>query len=416
MDGAQRHEMQPGRPRRGYDPTAGFTDMQWYMYHQRNVAYFAAFSDADFDTARIVRTARALLERAPQFALGYRGAGAPITDAVLAQLGRIETVESFEGLPDRWLGIEGGQWVYDDPDLPLFRLRIARRADGPDAAGRRSFLLVHVAHPLTEGSDSALLARSQAAGHVPAAEKPSAVPARVSIPARGFGAFAAAMHLLVSRLHTPHAGQIGAATRAYRRDLFQQLARQVGVSQRALFLALVAHVIMGSGTPEARRRVTSTYSTLQPGGGAHRDDFMRMRMLFARFENRADFVDFVRAVDARLAREGEESGFNAEMSAAAIGTHRRLARRLPFLYGPKVFSFMPYDFIFGLLPPHRLGGALTAGLLEPVYAGAPVPGANGCVVVPGRVHVTFNFFLEEKLLPQVGRLDVLLERLRRTDS
>ena len=22
------------------DPTAGFTDMQWYMYHQRNVAFY----------------------------------------------------------------------------------------------------------------------------------------------------------------------------------------------------------------------------------------------------------------------------------------------------------------------------------------------------------------------------------------
>ena len=32
--------------------------------------------------------------------------------------------------------------------------------------------------------------------------------------------------------------------------------------------------------------------------------------------------------------------------------------------------------MLGLIPPHRLGGRLTAGLIEPVYAGAALEGAN----------------------------------------
>lgn len=399
--------MTPGWPGRGYDPTPGFTDLQWYMFHQRNVAYFAAFSSENFDAARVVATARALLAAAPQYNLGWRGAGTVASDATLARIGHIETVADFEGFPDRWL--DGGMGVFSDPGLPLFRIRVARLADGPDAEGRRSFLLVQVAHPLTEGSDSALLSRSHSAERVPAPPS-QPIPARIAVPARLVAGFAALMHLLVSRLVTPHPGAIRVASRAYPRAMFFKLARQLGVRQRALFVALVANVIVGAGTPAAKRRISSTYSTLQPGGGANRDAFLRMRMLFAMFENRPDFPGFARAVDAQLDKEGEESGFNAEMNAAAVGFHRRLSRLAPFLYSPRVFAFMPYDLVFALIPPHRLGGGLTQGLLEPVYAGATMPGINGCVVVPGRDWVTFNFYLEERLLPQVARLDALLDR------
>jgi hypothetical protein len=41
--------LMPGYPGRGYDPTSGFTDLQWYLFHQCNVAYFAAFAERDFD-------------------------------------------------------------------------------------------------------------------------------------------------------------------------------------------------------------------------------------------------------------------------------------------------------------------------------------------------------------------------------
>jgi len=64
--------------------------------------------------------------------------------------------------------------------------------------------------------------------------------------------------------------------------------------------------------------------------------------------------------------------------------------------------------VLGLIPPHRLTGELTAGLTEPVYAGAALAGANSCVIVPSRRLVTFNFYLQETLLRHVARLDALL--------
>lgn len=408
MNASRADRLRPGYPGRGYDPTAGLTDMQWYMYHQQNVAYFAAFANEDFTEDRYVAVLRATIEAAPQFANGYRGAGQPLTDALLGRLIGVETVSGFDGLPDRWL--DAGLEVFDDPDLPPIRVRIARLAGGPDHGGRHSFVLVRVAHAFTEGQDSALLSRSHRAAHDSVPEgRPTAWPLVVA--ARALAGLAAVMQLVVSRVWTPHPRPIRVVTRAYPRALLNRLARRIGVSQRALLVAISARVVAGATLPGARRRVTSTYSTLKPGGGASRDRFIRMRMMFASFPDHPDFARYARSIEDRIGEEDRESGFNAELNAAAIGVHRVLARWLPFLYGPRVFSFMPYDFVFALLPPHHLDGPLTRGMVEPVYAGATPPGVNGCVVVPGRDWVTLAFALEETRLTQISRLDELMALL-----
>lgn len=53
-------KLEPGRPGRGYDPTAGFTDLQWYLYHNRDIAYFAAFSSRDYSEKAALEAARML--------------------------------------------------------------------------------------------------------------------------------------------------------------------------------------------------------------------------------------------------------------------------------------------------------------------------------------------------------------------
>ncbi|MDP1731001.1 MAG: hypothetical protein Q8L54_07460 [Devosia sp.] len=399
--------IRPGRPGRGYDPTAHFTDLRWYLFHQRNVVYFAAFSTRDHDRPAALALARRVVRLLPHLGEGHRGAapGRPPGDDLLERLIGIETIDGFAGLPDRWIG--DGMAALSDPGLPFFRVRIGRLADGPDAEGRRSFLLIQASHALAEGADSARLSRSREAAH-PAGTARRSTPAAIRFAARAFAALAVPMHLLVARIWTPHSGTIRVETRMFPRALFSRLARKLGVRQRVLFMALVAHVITGAGSRAGRRRVSATYSTLDSEGG-DRDPFMRMRMLFASFENHPEFGAFARKLDARLAAaEASESGFNAEMNAAAVAFHRRLAMRFPWLYSPKVFAFMPYDFVFALIPPHRLAGPLTEGLVEPVYCGATTPGINGCVVVPGRTMVTFNFYLEENLLPRIERLDRIL--------
>jgi hypothetical protein len=103
------------------------------------------------------------------------------------------------------------------------------------------------------------------------------------------------------------------------------------------------------------------------------------------------------------------------MNAGAIGFHRWLAGRAPFLYGPKVFQFMPYDFVFALLPPHRTYGPMTHGMVEPIYCGAWHPATNICTFCPGRDYVTFNFTVETRHTANVDKVTTLLEQVEAMD-
>ena len=390
--------MAPARPP---DPTAGFTDMQWYMYRQRNVAFFAAFTSRAFSGEHLLAAARGLVALAPQLTSGF----GDLSDDLLGRHIYRERVATLAGFPDRW--IDRGDDVFTDPALPLFRIRYAA-ADQPTADGRAGFLLVQVSHALVEGADSALLARSQSAAHPVTYSKHNAAPL-VKAAATGLGAVLATLHLLAGNLVTVRPGPFRYASRVYPRPLFSSLARRHGVRQRALFFALVMHALFDAGTERGKRKLTSTYSVIDDGGGADRDAYMRMRMRFASFANRDSFGDYLRAVDARLTQaESRESGFNDAMNAEGIRLHRALSRIVPFAYTPKLFQFMPYDIVIGLITPHRLGGGLTRDLVEPVYAGAALEGANACVIVPSKRQVSFNFYIQEKLLPRVASLDTAL--------
>jgi hypothetical protein len=398
----------PLLPASADDPTAGFTDMQWFMFRQQNIAFYAAFSSLDYDRATLVALARRLLEQAPQLAyVAGSASGSSLDGAILAKLVSVETVGDFAGFPEAFLNRPAD--ATSDRTLPMFRIRVARLADAPNAAGRRAFLLVQVSHALVEGADSALLSRSQTAVHLESLSQNRTPPA-IATAAHALGSGAALLHLLAGNLVNLRPGPFAFETRAYPRAQFSRLARELGVRQRSVFFALVMHTVFSAGTPGGKPRMSCTYSTIDAGGGAHRDPYMRMRMLLSRFRNAPDFPAFVRSVDAQLTlAEARESGFNAELNAAGLHFHRRFSQIVPWAYTPRVFGFMPYDIVIGLIPPHRLGGALTTGLFEPVYAGAATPGANACVIVPGRELVSFNFYLEQRLVPTVHRLDVLLE-------
>ncbi|MEQ1899878.1 MAG: hypothetical protein ABL866_04005 [Devosia sp.] len=388
------------------DPTASFTDMQWYMYHQRNVAFFAAFTARPLSDADLLLMVEEFVALTPQVRQGYDdpSPGAPLPAALLKRLIHRQSVPTLAGFPDRW--VDDGAAVFSDPALPLFRVRYAE-AETADANDHVGFLIVQVAHALVEGADSALLSRSQSAAH-PVTTSPYRAEPLVRAAAVAMGAVLAALHLLAGNLYAPHPGPFRYASRVVPRHTITVMARELGVRQRALLFGLVMETLFGAASGR-RRKLTTTYSVIDDGGGASRDSFMRMRMRFASFAGAEGFVAFARAVDAQLsAAEVRESGFNDEINAEGIRNHRRWRRRVPGLYRPRLFAFMPYDLVLGLIPPHRLGGGLTAHLREPVFAGASLEGANACVIVPGRDVVTFNFYIQDQLLSRIPRLDELL--------
>lgn len=382
------------------DPTAGFTDTQWYMYRQRNVAYFAAYTSGPFSELDLLEAARSLVDLAPQLKSGFPSG---FSDDLLKRAIRVEQVPDLSGFPDCWL--DSGAAVMSDPSLPLFRLRYASLAK-PDADGRAGFLLVQVSHALVEGADSAQLSRSHSAEHR-RNPSPETTPTWIKVAAAALGAVLAGAHLFAGNLVSLTPGPFVAVSRSYPRAVFSHLARSYGVRQRSLLFALALATLFDAGIPGGKRRIVSIYSSINDGIG--QDSFMRMRMRVAAFRNRGNLGEFVRATDAQLSKvEKNDSGFNDELNAAGIHVHRRLSRILPALYTPRLFNFMPYDAVLALVPPHRLAGKLTSRLLEPVYAGAALQGANACVMVPGRTQLSFNFYIQEKLLPKIRRLDEIL--------
>lgn len=393
-------------PASRFDATAQFSDMQWFMFRQRNVVHYGAFSRRAYDAAGLIEVAHTLVTLAPQLLTAFAGAGQTLPPEAFARLVEIRPVAGFDGFPDAV--IDDGAAVLADPGLPLFRLRAFVREGGADAEGRAAFLLVRVAHALVEGADSALLSRSQGAAH-PVSVSAQRLAPWLAVAAAGLGLLAALAHLLVGNLYVPHPGPFLTVSRAVPRRAVSDMARTLGISQRALCFALVMATLFGAGTPAGKRRISATYSTIDNGGGARRDNFMRMRMLVGRFANAGDFAGFAQGVDRRLSHgEARESGFNAEFSAAGLHAHRRLSQVFPFAYRPQLFGFLPYDIVLGLLPPHRLGGTLARDLMEPVFAGATTPGANACVVVPGRQLFTFNFYIEQRLQPNLVAFAALL--------
>src|SRR5690242_5837962 len=147
------------------NPQALFTNFQWFLYTGKDTIFFTAFSKERFDKEKLKSLAAQVVALAPQLTHGFAGArpGHPFTESQLDAITSVEMVDSFDGYPDKWLSRSAD--IFEHPDLPLFRFMAATLKDGPDPEGRASVIQVRAAHAVLEGSDSALLSRSQTAGH-----------------------------------------------------------------------------------------------------------------------------------------------------------------------------------------------------------------------------------------------------------
>src|SRR5690349_9231515 len=147
------------------NPYALFTDFQWFLLTGRDTVFFTAFSKSRFDETMLRDLVAKMVSLAPQLTHGFKGAkpGYPFPQRILEEITSVEEVDSFEGYPDKWLS--ASQDVFTHPELPLFRVMVANLKNGPDEQGRMSILQVRSAHCLMEGSDAALLTRSQTANH-----------------------------------------------------------------------------------------------------------------------------------------------------------------------------------------------------------------------------------------------------------
>ena len=401
------------------DPQALFTNFQWFLYEARDTVFFTAFSKLSFDKESIGNLVASMVSLAPQLTHGFWGAnpGQPFAKHVLDAITHIEMVDEFDGYPDKWLG--KSEDIFAHKDLPLFRVMAAVRKGGPDAEGRASVIQVRASHALLEGSDSALLTRSQSASHGVMSDQSNRLPVWSRLKAAASGMSLTLSYILLGNLFATKEKPWGFKTLAIRRHRLRLLANRLGVRQRSLYFALVTHALNGEGAEKyfSEKVVGAAYTMLDGSRNASDDNFFRVRALQAKFSWSEDFVDYVRAVDDTVDKiEKTDITRFQIMALTMMRTLRALNRALPFLPGKRFWRFNNFiHVVLTLVPPHRTNGPMTQGMVEPIYCGAWHPAANICTFCPGREYVTFNFTMEDRHIANVDKVMALLDRIEASD-
>lgn len=395
------------------NPQAHFTDFQWFLYHAQNTVYFSAFSSKEFSHQYLIRFVGNIVALAPQLTHGFTGArpGQPLSPQTLEAITTLEEVDELDGYPDKW--IEPGLALFSEDQLPLFRVKVVVRRNGPDKQGRHSMIIVRASHALMEGADSALLTRSQDAAH----GSMSSAENKLSLKQRLVFALVAVMtapiHLVTAHLLSPKVEEMGFASMIFDRQQLRRVANKINVRQRALMFGIVMFALNAKAKALATRKIKTIYTTLAADSVDADDDFFRVRSINANFDVHDDLRSFLKKVDQTIGKVEAKSTSSMQLILnATFKAHRLLSSVFPFLYGPRFFRYNGgYDMVLTLVPPHRMRGDLTSGMMEPIYCGSYHPGSNLCTFVPGVKTVTFNFSMYAKHLPQIDDIADLLDHL-----
>ncbi len=401
------------------NPQALFTNFQWFLYEGHDTVFFTAFSKLSFDKDAMGNLVAEMVSLAPQLTHGFFGArpGEPFPKQILDAITSVEYVDEFDGYPDKWIG--QSQDIFAQDDLPLFRVMAAVRRGGPDAEGRASILQVRSSHALLEGSDSALLTRSQTAAHGVMSDKSNKVPLWTRFTSALRGLSLTLMYVIIANIMAPKEQPWGFKTLAIKRHRLRLLANRLGVRQRSLYFALVTHALNGDG-PEKhmdKRVIGAAYTMLDEKRTASDDDFFRVRALEAKFKVEDDFVGYVRHVDDAVDQiESKDLSKFMVTVNMMFRTIRALHTAVPFLPGKRFWRFNNFiHIVLTLVPPHRTYGPMTQGMVEPLYCGAWHTATNICTFCPGREYVTFNFSMEQRHIANVHKIEELLVQVEAMD-
>ena len=339
------------------DPQALFTDFQWFLYEGHDTVFYTAFSTQSFDRDSLDNLVAEMVALAPQLTHGFFGArpGQPFPKQLLDAITSIDYVDSFDGYPDKWLGKSAD--IFERDDLPLFRVQIAVRKGGPDAEGRASIIQVRSSHALLEGSDSALLTRSQSAAHGVMSDKSN----KIGWWARVVGTLSAwsmtLTYVLLGLLLAPKDKPFGFKTLAISRHRLRAVANKLGVRQRSLYFALVTYALNGDGKQKHMndKVIGAAYTMLDTNRHEADDDFFRVRALQASFKWSDDFVQYARNIDDTIGKiERKDITKFQVMMNTVFKSLRSLNSLASWLPGRRFWRFSAgIKITLTLVPPHR---------------------------------------------------------------
>jgi len=395
-----------------HGPLASFSNNQWYCHQSRQSVFFSSFSSAKPDTDYLVKLAADIIAFVPQLATHFQDANASkaITPEILTQIVEHIEVDDLNAYPDGWN--VSSDPLFDRPDLPMLRIFAAVRRDGADDKGRQAAILVLSTHALLEGADSALLTRSQHAGHDELGAPPTKRSPIKHMLYTAIASILAPLQLVAAFFLAPREVDIDYRALTIPRDKLRRIATHIGIRQRSLMFALVCHTLNNGGKGFSKRKISAIYADLEGKNvTSFEDEFFRYRMMEASFPVSDDFITFAKDVETEILRlEASDVRATQSLLNALFGMHRWMKNNFPFLYSDRTFRFGGfYHLDLSVTPPHQLRGPLTKGMMEPVYCGTHHPGLNICVFVPGRKEVTFNFTMNRRHLDNIDKVEALLQ-------
>jgi len=393
---------------------ANFTDNQWYCYQARQTVFFTAFSHEPVGLNELKRMAVNLCDLAPQLSDNFSGIrdGGVISEEILNKITSLEQVQTLADYPENW--DMAGKEIFDNPGLPMFRIKAVVLPDGPDNEGRRAAILILSIHALFEGADSALLSRSKTAERGVVTEKPDPMSFWRKIYFTSLAAILTPLQLLGAWILAPRVSEVGYRAFSIERAKLRRIAAKLDISQRNLMFAVSTFVLNDGGKGFSSRNISALYADLNSVSEVQTNDsFFQFRMIGVKFPVAKDFATFARTVDGEILRaESKDLSATQSLLNAMFAMHRRFYAAMPFLYSDRIYRFSAgYHLTLSLVPPQRLGGELTKKMMEPIFVGTYHPGFNMCVFAPGKEHMTFNFSLYRRHLPKVEKIEQFLDQL-----
>ena len=387
-----------------------FSHLQWYLHHAENTVFLAAESDDALNESELHEIAGWFMKLAPQLHFRADGSG----EKHLPVPVKPETICHYEEVDDlqealAW-AVKNHPEIYADPARPNFRaygfrLRKAKR-DAP-----RSLYVCCSSHALMEGSESARIVRMRPTVHH-AERAPAELGLLQNAMITAAGLFLAPLHLIASAFDRRDVTHGEWAIIDISRKSIKDLAKRHGVRQRSVLFSLPLYGLhFEPSLPNRAKKKAQliSYSTLPDTKTTLEDAALNLRMQVGRIPSAESFEAHLKAIDKVLSKEDTTEIYSQAFYNSILGIHRLLHRLFPVFYRGRFFTYVPYDFVLSLLPPHITGGWFRKLFRRSIFCGSYTPGANSCVFVPYLGGFSLNFHVNPEIRANMDAFTAFLK-------
>lgn len=402
-----------------------FSHMQWYLHHSENIVFMAAESSQSLSDKTYFDVVDYLIQSSPQIHFQADNSGdyhcpKKVTAKPYGSLQKVENLSA-----SLKYSLDNLREVYDSDALANVRSYGFTAADNklkshwqsdrgshlrspPNAV--RSYFVFSAAHALMEGaasSRSLSIKTSQKRSDVLEVKIGKLKQFLINIA----GLLLAPMHLLASRFNKRDCSNGQWFVIDLDRSQIKKIARAHHVRQRSVLFSLPLfglHLAKGLANPATKKKQLVSYSTLPKVKTDLDDEALLVRLQVGQFPSADHFADHIKAVDKVLSKENTTEIYSQAFYNSILGVHRKIQKWFPGLYGQKFFTYIPYDFVLSLVPPHLANGPLKKIFDGAIFCGSYTPGVNSCIITPHRNGISFSMYLDQSVY---GNIDGFLRML-----